>query len=182
MKKILASAVVALASLAGYAQTYVAGSFGVSYNSTTEKTQFTLVPEIGHDINEKFAVGGTIGYTYNKSFEIDGVTKEVKNYVQLNPYFRYTFARVADGKLGFFFDTTAGVGIGFQDGETGVTYEVGFKPGMKYSISDHCTLVAHLGFLGWQGASDKAKMFGFQEKFSCDFTSLNLSFGLSYSF
>lgn len=183
MKKFLAVAVVALASITASAQYYVGGSFGIGYDSSAKKTQFTLVPEIGYSFSDNMAFGGTIGYTYNGSVKnSNGDDVSIENYVQINPYLRYTFCRVADDKLSFFFDSTVGIGLGFQGGQTGVTYSIGFKPGIAYSLSDHCSLVAHMGFLGWEGASDKAKMLGFNDKFSLDFSSMNVSFGFYYSF
>ena len=182
MKKILTLAVIAIAYVtAASAQVFVGGSFSLERNTTKNETNFTIAPEIGHNFNSKTAIGGTLEFTHNYS---DGIST---NIFSVNPYFRYKFLHAADGRLTIFVDTTAGVGIGNakvggEKSETAATWDVGFKPGIAYDLSKHFTIVAHLGFIGYNGANHAAKYAGFDNKFGIDFSSSNLEFGLSYSF
>ena len=177
MKKILAL-VVAVASMSASAQVYLGGSLGVMRNSTEKTTQLTIAPEIGYSFSSKTALGGAFDYSYNY---IDG---ESLHLVTINPYFRYTFCRAVEDRLGFFFDTSVGVGFGSIENykDTPTVWNIGFKPGISYSFNEHFSVVAHMGFLGYQGANDAAKLWGYSNKFGLDFSSLNLSFGFYYSF
>lgn len=176
MKKILTIAILAIASVTASAQVFVGGSFNLERNTTKNQTNFTIAPEIGHNFNSKTAIGGTIEFTHNYSSGLD------TNIFSINPYFRYKFLHAADGRLTLFFDTTVGVGFGKADGETATIWDAGFKPGVAYDLSHHFTLVAHFGFFGYNGANDNAKLAGYDNKFGIDFSTSNLSFGLSYNF
>lgn len=179
MKKILALAVVAIASISASAQVYVGGSFSLERNTTKNQTNFSIAPEIGHNFNSKTAVGGTVEFTHN----YDSGTNS--NIFSVNPYFRYKFLHV--DHLTVFLDTTVGVGIGNskvgdEKSKTATIWDAGFKPGIAYDLSDHFTIVAHLGFIGVNGANHAAKYAGYDNKFGIDFSTSNLEFGLSYSF
>lgn len=181
MKKFLTFALLIIASISASAQCYIGGSFGVTRDISDNKTNFTLSPEIGYSFNSSWALGGTLNYTYNYN---DGLKTNV---FSISPYARWTFCRVADDKLGFFVDGGFGVGGGnskFKDykSKTVTIWEIGFKPGISYSFNDHCSVVAHVGFLGYNGANHAAKDAGYTENFGLDFSSLNLNFGFYYSF
>lgn len=182
MNKIFTLLVLAVAAMSASAQCYLGGSFGFVRDATENRSDFTIAPEIGYSINDKWSVGGTIQYDYTY---YQGATV---NLFGLNPYARYTFCRVADDKLGFFVDGGFGFGVGSYkagkgwNSESISTYNVGFKPGISYSFNKHCSVVAHIGFFGYQGGNDEAKQFGYNDKFSFDFSSMNLNFGFYYSF
>ena len=183
MKKILTLAVLAVASLAATAQTYIGGSVGLGYDIDSEKVNFTLAPEVGYNLNSKLAIGTTLAYSYNGELKVNDKAQTVQNIFNFDPYVRYTFARVAENKLSFFCDGTVGVGVVKNEGaDAGATWKVGFKPGMSYALSSKCSLVAHFGFLGYEGADDNAKVLGQKNKVGFDFGSLNLSFGAYFTF
>lgn len=175
MKKFLSLVIISIASLAASAQAYLGGSIGLGYDFDEESMNFTLAPEVGYNLNNKWAVGGTIAYSYEGSMEI--------NTFAFEPYARFTFAKVADDKLHFFCDGTVGIGIlSARRMDTGTIWQLGFKPGMAYNLNNHWSLVAHLGFLGYKGADRNAQDFGLSNSVGFDFGSLNLSFGVYYAF
>lgn len=179
MKKFLTLAVLAIASLSASAQWYLGGTFGVNRNDTDNTTSFTLAPEFGYGFNDTWSLGGTVAYQYKY---LSGLKS---NLFSLNPYARWTFARVADDKLHFFVDGGLGLGIGStNDGneKTAVTWNIGFKPGVSYNFNEHWTILAHIGFLGYNGANDAAERGGYKNSFGLDFSTLNLNLGVYYNF
>ena len=76
------------------------------------------------------------------------------NIATLEPFARFTFAKA--GIASFFVD--GGIGFGCEytnyEGEmldsTAWGFSIGFKPGVKLSITDNLSLVAKLGFLGYE--------------------------------
>ena len=71
MKKIILTALVAVASLAANAQIWVGGEVGFSAGKTTvdgdkygSGAKFNLIPEIGYTINDKFDVALAIGISH----------------------------------------------------------------------------------------------------------------------
>ena len=97
MKKIFAVALVAMMTMTVNAQVYVGGGVGLqssSYDGNSE-TYFKLMPEIGYNLNEDWAVGITVGYGESKTTIKEGnvkATAKVKAF-EIAPYARYTFAK-----------------------------------------------------------------------------------------
>lgn len=181
MKKFIAIAVLAIASISASAQVYVGGSFGLSRNTTANETDFTILPEIGYGINPTWAVGTTIGYNYNYD---DGIKTNV---FAFKPYARYTFFRAANNHLSLFIDGEVGIGAGKSkyedfDSDTVTIWSIGFKPGVEFSVTDHFGFNAHLSFIGYQGANDAAKLVGYNNEFGIDLSGMNLTFGFYYTF
>ena len=181
MKKLLVMAVAMVASIAASAQIYVGGSFGLSRNTSDDVTTFLIKPEVGYNLSEKWAVGGIVDFNYTK----DG---DVKSTVfSIEPYARYTYFSAVDNRLRLFVDGGFGIGFGKakKDGHSGDTvaaFEIGLKPGVSFALSDNFSLVAHMGFVGYQGGNHAAKLAGIDEKFGIDLSSMNLSFGFYYNF
>ena len=183
MKKIFAVALVAMMTLTVNAQVYVGGGVGLltsSYDGNSE-TYFSILPEIGYNINEDWAVGIAVGYGEAKSkVNVAGVkvTEKVKTF-QIAPYARYTFAKFdkvnlfVDGSVGYKHENFAGVKTN--------TFAVGFKPGVAVNLNDKLSFVAHVGFLGYQ--NDKVK--GDDKStntFGLNLDGSNLSFGVYSNF
>lgn len=183
MKKIIAFAIAAIVSLGAAAQDnniYVGGSIGAWRNGTDHVTTMSILPEVGYNLSDRTAIGTTIGWTYFHNSE-----KVTTNLFQISPYYRYTFFK--SGIVGLFVDGTAGIGVGrtSYDGENGkaaVTWEIGFKPGISVALSDKCSVVAHVGMLGYQGANHAAKDGDAKEGWGFMLDSYNLSFGFYYTF
>ena len=167
------------------AQVYLGGGIGVgtsSYDGNSE-TYFTIIPEIGYNLSEKWAVGMTIGYgetkTKIKDYETGAkVTDKVKNFT-VAPYARYTFVKFDHVNL--FVDGT--VGYGYEDfaGVKTNTFNVGLKPGVAVNLNDKLSFVAHVGLLGYEyekvKGDDKST-----NSFGLDLSGSNLSFGVYYNF
>lgn len=65
MKKILMSLAVAFVALAANAQVYVGGNVGIASSkegNADAVTTYKVLPEIGYNINENWAIGTTVGF------------------------------------------------------------------------------------------------------------------------
>ncbi|MCM1309836.1 MAG: porin family protein [Bacteroides sp.] len=180
MKKIITLAAVALMGLgaASAEDFYVGGSLGVMHNSTTKTTTANLLPEIGYNLSDNFAVGTSIGFSYVKQGDTHNGS------FVFDPYARYTFFK--GDRVSLFVDG----GIDFSLGRTGwkgghsdcsVTVGIGFKPGISVDLNDRFSIVAHCGLLGYTYGNDAAKAGGRFTGGGLDLSNA-LSFGLYYSF
>lgn len=188
MKKILMTLAAAFVAVSMSAQVYVGGSFGLWAESTQKnagdksETSFSILPEIGYNLNSEWAIGAVIGYTSNK---FAGVTAYAEGYGAItsesaftfNPYVRHTFADL--GKVNLFVD--GGVDFTTLSKSDATELAVGFKPGLSVALTDNLSFVSHLGFIGWQqlnpdGDDNNYSTFGLGMK------STNLTFGLYYNF
>lgn len=178
MKKLFVIAAMAICSLGASAQVWLGGSLGLNFTQANgdakvsgvndeTQTEFTIMPEVGYTLDEKWDVA--IGLGFASVSNVGGV-KDAGNETQfaVNPYARYTFANVE--KLGFFVD----LGVQFESispkkGDSTSAFWGGVKPGVKYAATDKITLVAHFGDLGYFTQKDKVNKFG-----------LNLTNGLSF--
>ena len=166
MKKMILAALVAVASLSANAQVWVGGQVGFSAGKTTVDgnkqgtgANFTFLPEIGYSINDKFDIAVGIGFTHfngNGDAYLDfnglddyayaGLADANRNSFILNPYVRYKF--VKSGDFTFFVDGGFAYKFVHYSGidDNGIGWELGFKPGVAYNISDK---VSHVGKLGY---------------------------------
>ena len=183
MKKIFAIALVAMMTMTANAQVYVGGGVGLqssSYDGNSE-TYFTIIPEIGYNLNEDWAVGIVLGYGESKTtLKEDGVkmTAKVKAF-EIAPYARYTFAKF--DKVNLFVDGTVGYKHENYAGVKTNTFALGFKPGIAVNLNEKLSFVTHVGFLGYENAkvkgADKAT-----NTFGVGLDGSNLSFGVYYNF
>ena len=188
MKKIILMAVMALGSLAASAQVYVGGEAGLWRNADNNDTHFTLRPEVGYELNEKWDLGLSVGYSH----DYDG--KKHKSYTKINaaevnPYARWTFAQWGPVNLflemGFGFETYKVKAGDNKDDEVESdahnAWNVGVKPGLSIDVAKHLQFITHVGFLGYRDSDDdfnghKHDGFGFHVQ------SDNLTVGLLYKF
>lgn len=181
MKKLLFIALMAVATLGASAQSskWFAGG-QVTFGRTTEEpsgvksTQVTVLPELGYNLTDKFAVGAQVGVQYRKS------SGEEKTVFEVNPYARYTYFKYE--RVNLFVDGGVDLGIGRADGSTAVQFGIGFRPGVAFNINDKFSLVAHVGFLGYQGGNRAAKNNGAPENWGLNLNSNNIMFGFYYNF
>lgn len=177
MKKVILAAVVALTSLVGNAQVWMGGSLGLDFTKPEggeTLTTFTIAPEIGYTLNEKWDLAIAI----NEQFaSYDG---ETANSISVEPYARYTFAQ--SGDVTFFVDGGFGVGSTKVDNEgewldeAQTSWYIGLRPGVKLALNDKVGLVAKLGFLGYQNVEDSYEAFGF------NVNNNSLTFGMYWNF
>ena len=180
MKKIVMMAVMAVAALSANAQVWVGGEVG--FNTTkntikvngysTDKTtnNFTLAPEVGYNLNEKWAVAMKLGFIHaDDNEDLRGIINDAlpfeigsiaTNAFSINPYARYTFVKAgnfsvfADGGIAYANVHVNGMADYFKNVNQ---FKVGINPGVTYAISPKVSLVAHLGDLSYQNTWSKAK-------------------------
>lgn len=156
MKKIILTALVAVASVAANAQAWIGGEAGYNTSKTTidgtqtaKSNSVTFLPEVGYSLDENFDIAVAIGYAHGDSQATEHSKTSVNNSFILKPYVRYTYAKVGD--LKFFVDG----GFGYVNTHvSGVddnvnTWTIGINPGLAYSLSPKTTLVAHVGDLSY---------------------------------
>ena len=175
MKKIMMTLVAVAMATTMNAQVYVGGGVGLSVESYDgeSNTVWSILPEIGYNINEKWAVGTVIGY--GESGKGDHKTKRF----EVSPYARYTAVKL--NMVNIFFD--GGVSYIHKDyeGSKSNTFGFGIKPGVAINLNDKLSFVTHFGFLGYEyekykDADKGVNTFGFNLDGS------SLTFGLYYNF
>lgn len=182
MKKIILCAIMMIASITASAQVYLGGAFGVSREFSENKTEFTILPEIGYNLTDTWAIGTQIGYTHLYD---NGLST---NLVIFSPYARYTFYKSENNLVNLFVD--GGVDLAFgkskQDGfssDTSTIWGIGFKPGIAINPTDKFTILAHIGSLGYYDGNDAAKNAGVvSPNFGLVLNSLTLNLGFYYNF
>ncbi|MBR2097309.1 MAG: porin family protein [Prevotella sp.] len=182
MKKILLLAVVLFASLNASAQWYIGGSVGfgsVKPSGGDSEAVFSILPELGYQLNDKWSVGAKVGY--HKGDGIAAVINSTNTRVDLTeefiirPYARYS-AFTWD-PVTVFFDG----GIRFASVvDQGTRFGLGVEPGVAVTLTDHITFVTHLGYVGFDTFSPKGGG-GSSTRFGVDFSN-NCSFGVYYNF
>lgn len=183
MKKFFATLVIAIVAMSASAQTYIGGGLGFS---TTDKegsednlTQFTLAPEVGYNLSDKWAIGMAINYTYAKQ-------GSSANAIGVAPYARYTVAKA--GNFSFYIDGEfqfASVKHEDEDAQNG--WSLGLKPGVRFDVNKNIFLTATVGFFGYQDTNDingeKTFGFGFNGAGYDNFSGSNgLKLGIYYNF
>ena len=170
MKKILMLLFVVMATLGAKAQVYLGGEISLWHNDDADVTTLTLSPEVGYNLNNKWAVGGNLRFLHQ---EEDNVST---NGFALAPYVRYSYYEnkvvrlFIDGGLGF---STYKV----EDFDNINGFEFGFRPGIAIKLNNHFSLLAKCGFLGYRDDY----MYG-ADGYGFSFSSEDLSFGFHYEF
>ena len=191
MKKMILTALVAVASLAANAQIWVGGEVGYSHvRQTTNKVEdwksnnFSLLPEIGYKLNDTFDVAVKIGFAHGENGNALAGIEVPANYdyanaFVLNPYLRYTFAKAGD--FSFFADGGFSYIHGHICGDTNSTnaWQIAIKPGISYALSEKVGLVAHVGGIAYSFAKyNQTKQNGFDMGISGN----NITFGAYVNF
>lgn len=192
MKKLLMTLLVAVFSLTASAQFYVGGQAGFWRNSDANHTNFTLRPEFGYQINDKWDIGMGFGFSHDYngySVEVGDLEVELDhvkvNGITFDPYARWSFAKL--GPVHFFLDMGFGINTykvkadGDYESDAQVGWRIGVQPGMRVAIAKHLDFVAHVGFLGYQEADDGFCSYG-EDGFGFNVNGNNLTFGLNYVF
>lgn len=191
MKKIFLSLVALLATVAASAQVYVGGEVGLWRNTDDNHTSFTIAPQVGYNINDKWALG--LEFLYNHEYK-DGLKGDGAG---VAPYARYTVAKA--GPVSFLLDG----GVGFMtykakyegkysdyESDSYNAWQIGISPAVKVSLTKKVDFIASLGFLGYRDNDDiidtdgdKVSAPAFGEKgFGFSFSSNDLKFGVVYNF
>ena len=162
------------------AQVYVGGSLGINAWSSQKnagdrsETTFTILPEVGYNLNDEWAVGTVIGYVSDKWTGVNGISESAFTF---NPYARYTYLKA--GKVSLFVDG----GVDFTTASKADWNElaIGLKPGLAVSLSDNISFVSHLGFIGYDVLNPDGDDNN-TSKFGLDLNGNNLTFGLYFNF
>lgn len=192
MKKIFALAVLAIASLSASAgDFYVGGSLGYMHEgskmtedgATPSTNTISILPEIGYNLSDKWAVGTVIGYNYMHycGHDMSG------HMFQVSPYARYTFFRSSNDLLSLFVDGGVDFGAGWSsygddNSKTACIYGIGLRPGLSVNITENFSFVTHIGFVGYKGANSAAKLSGYGTKGGISLDSNDITFGFYYNF
>lgn len=198
MKKIFTFALVCAAALgsmntAKAENWYTGGSIGFWHEAEKGKfdtNQFTIKPELGYNINDTWAVGATIGYTYKHwcgAKNTHARVTEDLNIFEISPYARWSYFRTGNNLVQLFVDGGVGFGIGATDyahgdSKTAVTWNVGFRPGVAFNITKQFSIVTHLGFLGYKGANNAAYDAGEKRQGGVMFDTRDLNIGFYFNF
>ncbi|MBR1448129.1 MAG: outer membrane beta-barrel protein [Prevotella sp.] len=180
MKKIMMTLAAAFVAVSMNAQVYVGGSLGINAWSSQKnagdrsETTFSVLPEVGYNFNDEWAVGTVIGYESDKWAGIEGVSE---NAFTFNPYVRYTFAKA--GKVNFFVD--GAVDFTSASDADWTSFGVGLKPGLAVNLTDNISFVSHLGLIGWQQLNPDGDDNSIN-KVGLDLSGNNLTFGLYFNF
>lgn len=147
MKKIILTAIVAVASLGANAQIWVGGQLGFNYEKEgdAKTTTFAIAPEVGYTLSDKLDIAIALREELTAPDGGDNL-----NAFSVNPYARYTFYQT--GKVGFFVDGGFSVGVADDPAsdDNFTIWGIGIRPGVKFAASDKVTFVASFGGLGYQ--------------------------------
>ncbi len=158
------------------AQWYVGGTVGYNYtkdkNTDVKSNTFVITPELGYNLNEKWAVGMKIGYAYNK------VDDAKSNEFVVNPYARYTFVKL--DKVNFFVDGGFEYNYVKVEDDSANGFGISFKPGVAVNLNEKVSFVAHVGNFGWSSA--KAKNAKSVQSVDLGLNLTSVDFGLYYNF
>lgn len=180
MKKIVLTMIAAFAAINMNAQFYVGGSVAFEAWSSQKmagdksETVFKIMPEVGYNFNDQWAVGAAIGYQSDKFNHVNGVSESA---FSVSPYARYTFTKL--GKVNLFVDGGAAFISASKSDWTELA--IGFAPGLAVNLSDNLSFVSHIGFLGYDlynpdGDDNNISRFGLR------LDGTDITFGLYYNF
>lgn len=178
--------VVAAMAVSANAQLYVGGGVGLTSSKwdtdgAENVTSYKFIPEIGYNFTDDMAVGIAFGWL--------GSNKGGAKAFSMNPYLRYTFLK--QGMVSVFADATVGYAHAYSDpiyedkrfkSVDGI--EAGIKPGVAFNVTDKFSVVAHVGFLGWEQVKLENYTGGTAKRnnYGLDLDGNNLSLSLYYKF
>lgn len=94
MKKILMIVVVMMAALSSYAQEmYLGGGISLWRDCDADVTSFSISPDFGYNLNERWAVGGEVVFSHEGT-HYDVGDEKVSSHINsfaIAPYARYSF-------------------------------------------------------------------------------------------
>ena len=176
MKKGLILLFAMMATLTANAQFYVGGTVGVNSakpDGGDAVTTFSIMPEIGYNFSDNFAVGATLGYAKAANDYMNDLCKTFT----IAPYARYTFLKTdllnlfVDGEVSY-----SNIKEDVDGAESVSAFGIHVKPGLAVNVSDNISLIAKYGLLGYDKIKDYGSNFGFNINAS------KIEFGFIYNF
>ena len=190
MKKIMMTLAAVCVAATMNAQVYVGGSLGFNskHSGALDKsfTTFTIAPEVGYNLNEKWAVGVALGFTTGDLMtftdKFGGTYNGKATAFEIKPYARYTFAKLDN--FNFFIDGAVWYSnANLKDNDVKVnTFGIALQPGVAYNVNDKISLVAHIGSLGFESQKPNYDGAKADTEFGLGVSGSALSFGLYYNF
>lgn len=152
---------------------YLGGGISLWRNNDVDKTSFSITPDVGYNLSEKWAVGVELAYAHNG---YDG-DKLNSNAFALAPYARYSFYENKIVRL--FLD----MGFGFstykeKHAESVNGFEIGVKPGLAVKLNDNFSFITKVGFAGYRDDYYR----GEENGFGVGLDGENISIGIEYEF
>ena len=142
-------------------------------NNDVDKTSFSITPDVGYNLSEKWAVGVELAYAHNG---YDG-DKLNSNAFALAPYARYSFYENKIVRLfldmGFGFSTYKEKHVDSVNG-----FEIGVKPGLAVKLNDNFSFITKVGFAGYRDDYYR----GEENGFGVGLDGENISIGIEYEF
>lgn len=120
---------------------YLGGGISLWRNNDVDKTSFSITPDVGYNLSEKWAVGVELAYAH-KGY--DGEDAISTNAFALAPYARYSFYENKIVRLfldmGFGFSTYKEKHVDSVNG-----FEIGVKPGLAVKLNDNFSFITKVG-------------------------------------
>lgn len=179
MKKILMIVVVMMAALSSYAQEmYLGGGISLWRDCDADVTSFSISPDFGYNLNERWAVGGEVVFSHEGT-HYDVGDEKVSSHINsfaIAPYARYSFYENKIVRL--FID----MGMGFSSskpkhGDSVNGFEIGLKPGLAIKLNDSFSFITKVGFVGYRD-----DYFRGADGFGVTLDGENISIGIDYEF
>lgn len=187
MKKLFLSMAIVFVCLTAGAQMYVGGEayFWREWQKGLNNTTFRIAPEVGYNLNDKWAVGTYFEYQYKYDNPRTAIAaKEISNVYWIAPYARYTFAKF--GPVNLFVDGVFGLAT-YKIKTNGVSgnahnaWAVDLAPGLTVNLTERLSFIAKVGFLGYINNDDMDKLYS-RNGFGFGVDGNSVKFGILYNF
>jgi len=181
MKKFFMTLAAAIVAVSASAQVYMGGSVGVGSVKIAggdAETTYKVLPEIGYNINNNWAVGAYLGFGKGSlDLQNNPFDDSTHEFYTIQPYARYTFVKSQYVNV-------------FMDGGVAYThyndianhFAVGLRPGVAVNLGAKLSFVAHCGFLGYHNLDPDGDIVDSSSAFGLDLSGENITFGLYYNF
>ena len=177
MKKVLMTLFVMFAVVTAYAQEmYIGGGISLWRNTDDELSSFSISPDFGYELNERWAVGGQLILDFNSEMELLK-TKDKYTSFAIAPYARFSYYENKIVRL--FLDMGFGISATKpKHGETVTGFEVGVKPGLSIKLNDNFSFITKVGFAGFRDDY----LYGRKDGFGISVDGEDISIGIEYAF
>lgn len=181
MKKVLMTLLVMLAVVTAYAQEmYVGGGISLWRDTDAEISSFSISPDFGYELNERWAVGGQLVLDFNSETSTvmaNGYPRGKYTSFAIAPYARFSYYENSIVRL--FLDMGFGISVNKPKNGSSVTgFEVGVKPGLAVKLNDNFSFVTKVGFAGFRDDY----LNGGKSGFGVDVDGERISIGIEYAF
>lgn len=168
---------------------WIGGTINISSNTTNDRTtsRTTIMPEFGYNLDNKWAIGGRLGFSTLKDEEVGGTNKTTTT--SIIPFARYNF-----GNLGSFQIFGQGeLPLNFYGGEfsngtskdNSNSFGLSVRPGLSYSFNNNwgfnMLMPSVFAFTSDSNDSSSFKL-GINDSYSVQSYLLDTAIGFVYKF